>query len=460
MALLSRLVIALLICLVAIPTLIPATPTLAAERITLDPDEGRVDDRVDIEGQDFEPSDPPDYYSEVDIYFSSDEADENDDIDDEVTAYEKVKTSYDVDEYGDFDTYFDVPDELTDGDDEEVVSPGTYYVYVTYRGDDNIEAVADFTVVEVQITLGPNQGPMDSSVGITGRNFAERKDITVEYDNQEVDIESGDDETASDGTFYCTILIPESTAGAHTITVTDRSGYTAEATFTVKPEITVNPWTGAVGDSLTVTGSGFARGQSVTITYDGVQKGTATTDTDGSFPAVSFKVPQSIHGNHSVGASDGAGNSATADFVVESTPPPLPGLLSPSDGSRIGLIGDVTPTFDWSAVTDPSEPVTYSLQIAATENFTDPGMREITGMSAEPGAEIVTYTVGEGLPYGSYYWRVKAIDSAQNDSGWTIPYSFRAGLLPLWAFIAIIALIIVAIGVLVYFLVIRRRPYY
>jgi hypothetical protein len=460
MRLLAQLVIVLLVCLVAIPILAPATPVLAAEKITLDPDEGRVDDRVDIDGEDFEPSEPPDYYSEVDIYFSSDEADEGDDIDDEVTAYEKVKTSYDVDEDGEFSTYFYVPDELTDGEDDEDVSPGTYYVYVTYRGDDNIEAVADYTVVEVQISLGPSQGPVNSSITITGRNFGERRDITVEYDNREVDIKSGDDETASDGTFYCTILIPESAAGAHTITVTDRSGYTAEATFTVQPEITVNPWTGAVGDTLTVTGSGFARGQSVTITYDGVQKGTGATDTKGSFPAVSFKVPEGIHGNHSVGASDGAGYSATTDFVVESTPPPLPELLSPADGSRVGWIGEVSPTFGWSAVTDPSEPVTYSLQIAATENFTGPGMRETTGITAEPGAEMVTYTLGEGLPYGTYYWSVKAIDSAQNDSGWTTPYSFKAGLLPLWAFIAIIALIIVAIGVLVYFLAIRRKPYY
>jgi hypothetical protein len=53
---------------------------------------------------------------------------------------------------------------------------------------------------------------------------------------------------------------------------------------------------------------------------------------------------------------------------------------------------------------------------------------------------------------------VKAIDSAQNDSGWTAAYSFRIGLLPLWAFIAIIALIVVVVGVLV-FVFTKRRPY-
>ena len=460
MRLLARLVIALLICLVAIPTLIPATPVFAAEDITLDPDEGRVDDRIDIEGDGFSPSYPPDYYQEVDIYFSSDEADEGDDIDDEVTIYEQVKTGYDVDEYGEFSTYFYVPDELTDGDDEEDVYAGTHYVYVTYRGDNNIEAVADFTVVEVRIALSLSYGYVDSQVRIDGSNFAERKDITVEFDNRDVDIISGDTKTGSDGSFYCMILIPESSAGSYTITVTDKSGYTADADFAVRPKISLNPMEGFVGESLSVSGSGFARSQSVTITWDGVQKGTATTDTKGSFPAVSFKVPAAIHGNHSIGASDASENSATTDFVIESTPPPLPELLSPADGSRVGYRWEATPTLEWSAVTDASEISHYDLQIATTENFTDPGMHGITNITAEPGVEIVTYTPQEPLPYGTHYWRVKAIDRAQNDSGWTTPYSFHAGLLPLWAFIAIIALIVVLIAALVYVLVIRRKPYY
>jgi len=62
------------------------------------------------------------------------------------------------------------------------------------------------------------------------------------------------------------------------------------------------------------------------------------------------------------------------------------------------------------------------------------------------------------LPYGRYYWRVKAIDGAENGSGWTIPYSFKAGFLPLWAFITIVALLAVLIGVLVYFFAIRKKP--
>jgi hypothetical protein len=140
---------------------------------------------------------------------------------------------------------------------------------------------------------------------------------------------------------------------------------------------------------------------------------------------------------------------------MESQPPPKPALVAPFDGSRIGLAGSVTPTFEWSEVTDDSG-VTYSMQIAATANGTDP-LVSLTGLTE------ASYTLSdaEALSQGTYYWRVKAVDGAQNDSGWTAARSFKAGLLPMWAFIAAIAGVVVIVGLLVYFLFIRgRRVYY
>ena len=66
----------------------------------------------------------------------------------------------------------------------------------------------------------------------------------------------------------------------------------------------------------------------------------------------------------------------------------------------------------------------------------------------------------EALPFGTYYWTVQAVDGADNESGWTMAYSFRAGLLPLWAFIVIIVAIVAGIGTSVYFFIIRKRVYY
>jgi hypothetical protein len=202
------------------------SPAFAAtEDIELDPEEGDINEWIDINGEDFTPSDsdalPTPFYSEVDIYFTSQEADEGDDIDDEIDIYEKVKTSVMIDDDGDLDTRFRVPSELGDGDDDEDVTGGTYYVCVTYDGRDNIEAVAEFTVMAAEIELDDDEGTVNTKVKITGKDFDDKKDITVKYDGNEVDIHSGDTDTDSDGEFVTHILIPPSYAGEHTISVED-----------------------------------------------------------------------------------------------------------------------------------------------------------------------------------------------------------------------------------------------
>jgi hypothetical protein len=117
----------------------------------------------------------------------------------------------------------------------------------------------------------------------------------------------------------------------------------------------------------------------------------------------------------------------------------------------------VRPTFAWSAVSDDSG-VHYSLQIARGKNVTATGF-------ADPVVSVqdivgTNYTSGKTLSYGTYYWIVQAVDGAGNAGNWSVAYSFRAGILPLWAFILIIVAIVVGIGAAVYFFVIRKRIYY
>ena len=101
------------------------------------------------------------------------------------------------------------------------------------------------------------------------------------------------------------------------------------------------------------------------------RKETAETNDKGSFDA-SFLVPESQYGERQVIARDAAGNNATAILTMESDPPDTPKLISPSDGGRVGLVGRVTPTFEWSAVSDDSG-VHYRLQIATSANVTATG---------------------------------------------------------------------------------------
>ncbi len=286
---LHMLVVGILLSLMLVS--IPASQVFAAERIDLDPEEGEIKDTIDIDGRGFaESTNSPDYDdSSVDIYFSVDEADEGDDIDTEVDDYELVK-SLSVDENGEFSSSFKVPSKLTDGDTDKDVKGGTYYVYVTKEDDETILAVAEFTVLSAEIELDPVKGTVGTEVDITGIDFANSDDITVEFDSDGLDIDSGDESTDSSGDFDCTVIIPEAYAGEHTITVTDESDNAAEATFTVEPEISVTPESAAPGDSMTVSGTGFAASESVAIDFDGDEVKTGSTNSDGSFQ-LSFNVP-------------------------------------------------------------------------------------------------------------------------------------------------------------------------
>jgi hypothetical protein len=517
--------------------MVPAIPALAAEEVELDPEEGEIGDKIEVTGSGFDES-SADEDVFVYIFMSPEDADVDDDDIDQLDVYEKLKTkSTDTD--GDFETYFYVPERLADGDDEEDVTGGTYYIYTTYSLTGEIKSQTEFTVLAAEIAISPDEGKVGEEVDIDGIDFEGREDIEVTYDDDDIDIESGDDTTDSSGGFSLTITVPESTAGEHTIEVTAGDS-SAEATFTVEPEITLSSATGAPNDQVTVKGTGFGGSADVDIEFDGSVIQTTDTDAEGSFeinitipvkssgtytieaedddrnkasenftvasavtlaqttgnigdqitingagftpntqvrvtytstPVVvatptadsngkftaTFTVPRSTHGPHQITATDGVNTTSPVTFNVESTPPPVPTMVLPEDDTKASS----TATFEWEAVTDPSEPVTYSLQVAADSDFA-------TILVQQTGIEETTYTLTKEERLDStkkeepYYWRVQAVDGADNESGWTAPNSFYVGFsfaIGGWAqylLMGIGAIVLLLIGILVG----RRLAYY
>jgi len=99
----------------------------------------------------------------------------------------------------------------------------------------------------------------------------------------------------------------------------------------------------------------------------------------------------------------------------------------------MGIKAEQPVVFDWQDVTDPSG-VTYTLQLARNENFTDIVLKKELTQSK--------YTMTEAEELEStkkdepYWWRVKATDGATNESGWSGAGSFYVGFvfaLPDWA---------------------------
>jgi hypothetical protein len=294
-----------------------------------------------------------------------------------------------------------------------------------------------------------------------GSGFAaDERDIKILFDGEVVVTDIRANEM---GYWEEKFEVPEMPKGTYSITAEGERTKQRDIdalSFEMEPAIVLSLYQGHVGMNLTITGRGFATNKNVVIKYDANQKATASTNTKGSFSGVNFSVPESKYGGHQVTAEDVAQNEATVIFIMESYPPDTPELISPPDGGRAGFIGKVRPTFEWSEVSDDSG-VYYRLQIATSENVTATG--EFADPLVSTNASVGTnYTLEEtdALPYGTYYWIVQAVDGAENESGWTAVYSFRAGLLPLWGFIVIIVAIVVLIGAAVYFFVIRRRTYY
>jgi hypothetical protein len=311
------------------------------------------------------------------------------------------------------------------------------------------------------ISLAELSGSPGQNITMTGNGFySDDSYIKILFEGKEAETEiiRADDNGYWQGNFE----VPEMPIGTYNVTAygdsTPKAAITA-LSFEIKPGLVLSPDEGHVGTNLTVSGYGFPSKEDVNIMYDGSPIETAETDDNGSFDNVSFVVSKSQHGERQVTAADAAGNNATAIFTMESVPPPVPELKSPSDGSRVGFIGKVRPTFNWSAVSDESG-VYYSLQIATSVNVTTGGFANPLVSVQDIVGTNYTLNATEALPHGTYYWIVQAVDGAENAGNWSAAYSFHAGGLPLWAFIVIIVAIAALIGTLVYFFVIKRRIRY
>jgi len=336
---------------------IPVTPALAetgVENINVLPSNGAVDDYVEVEGTGFEPGE------RVYIYFSNGEADEGDDVED-LDSYKEMVAPYagdtgDSDE-GDFSAHFDVPDELDDGSEDADVTGGQYYVYVTYDREGEIFALDEFSVIG--ISINPTSGLVGAEVRVSGAGFDNKKDVEIKFGSATVDISRGDDETSSSGSFTSYFLVPESTAGKHTVTV-EVNNDEGEAEFTVEPEIGIDPVEGSVGDRILVSGTGFAYRKDVTITFGGIEVGGETTDSYGSFEA-QVNVPEVAAGEYDVEAEDESNNSASATFsmtteisISPATSASSPGYVGDEltiSGSGFKPSSDITITYASETVT-------------------------------------------------------------------------------------------------------------
>jgi len=342
-----------------------------------------------------------------------------------------------VNPIGEFTYTFSIPDS----------DAGNHKITVEDVLDNSAES--SFKVIP-SITLSPSSGSIGDKVTVMGTGFGDRSDITVSLDNVRV----ATDSTNKYGSFEVTFGVPVMESGTYDVEVEDEDDNQDRAELNIAAGANLSQTAGNVGTPLAVNGVGFKVGGTVTITYDALEVATAIAGNNGAFSVI-FNVPASVGGNHTITITDGT-STIKYVFTMESTVPPVPVLLLPEDASKAG----VEVYFDWEDVDDPSG-VTYTLQIATDADFN-------TMVLEKEDLTYSNYFVTEGeelqptLKEAPYYWRVKAIDGAFNESKWSTPRSFHVSssfTLPSWALYTLIGVGVVLLGFLAFW-VGRRTAYY
>jgi hypothetical protein len=302
------------------------------------------------------------------------------------------------------------------------------------------------------MAITPTTGITGTTVSVTGSGFGANSQITIKFNNSLVSTNPIVIMTDANGSFSGSFALPASPAGSYTVEVSDGTN-SGSANFTAVIDTTIDQVTsevspGNVGMELTISGTGFKANASVTVTYESepVVLAIATTDSSGSF-SVTFAIPKSVGGEHTITVSDGETTEQFV-FVMESIPPLSPVLLLPLIDTR----PEQPIRFDWEDVSDDSLPVTYSFQIATDEGFSNIVLDK-------PGLAQSEYTLTEEEKLESrsakepYYWRVNAIDSAENASPWAGAETFNIGFIwPGWIIYLWIGLGVLVIGLIAFWL--------
>jgi hypothetical protein len=395
--------------------------------LTVSPDNGPPGTTVTVEGKGF-----PSNEDGIDLLYYLN------------NSYETIERNIKANTRGSWETSFQIP----------ASSRGEHKLDAQGTESKLYEVVDAIFRVTAEITIDKSSGIVGDTITMSGIKFAvNEKDIKILFGDQ---VMVTDIKANSEGEWEESFEVPEMAAGEYTITAegerTDKEDI-GGLSFEIEPDIALSAREGHVGMNLTVIGRGFAASEDVNITYDTTQVARTETNDQGSFDT-SFLVTESKYGEHTVTAGYGTGNAANDIFIMESDSPPVPTLISPSNNSRLGFMGDVAPTFEWSDVSDDSG-VRYSLRIASSDDFAASSIIASSTDLTEP-----SYKLTEALPRGTYYWIVQAVDGADNEGDWSAVSSFRVGLLPLWGLIVIIVAAVALLALLVRALIRRRSIYY
>jgi len=233
-------------------------------------------------------------------------------------------------------------------------------------------ASAEITTVPIIVTKGGTTavtgGAVGTEVDVVGNSTSGAASpfstVTVYLDALSGTV-LGTGSADNTGAYRITVTVPPTTAGIHYIVVNDGETESTGTAFTVTPTLSADVTKALPGDSVIVTGDGFAASDDIVLTLNSTTLGTPSsvtltvvpeTDSTGSF-SVTFVVPSIAFVDfdiYSLNATDEASNMATTslniDYYITLTPAAGPTGITTTIAGRIAPTVAYTITFNAAAI--------------------------------------------------------------------------------------------------------------
>ena len=249
----------------------------------------------------------------------------------------------------------------------------------------------------VTASLSSYSGAPQTSVTVSGTTTAPGA-VTVSFDSLQVwnATPSG---SAAPYTWSVAITVPQVLGGSHYIKASQGTDAAPDIAFTVIPKVILSRLSGSPGNTVTVTGYGFAASDTVTINFNGSSAGTGYADATSGTWSSSISVPSLAAGSYNIDFVSSSGASiASQYFSLISIAAISPSLRSGQVGSSVSLSGtgflaneSVSATFDGTPVGNQA---TASSTGAWTISFTVPsspgGSHTISAYGTTTSASSIT----------------------------------------------------------------------
>lgn len=191
--------------------------------------------------------------------------------------------------------------------------------YIGASGDVTIASdVANkpFTVSPV-VTMDPISGGVGTLVTLTGSGFGTAEGIKVQFSSK--DVRTG--LTAQiDGSWSTSFAVPSSNKGSHIVNIigdNTSANDIPNLVFTVSSSVSASPSSAYAGDTIQISGSGFANNESsIEVLFDGKQILRNLVADDTGYWSSPFQLPESVNGPHTLTAD---GRMTSSSDVTAST---------------------------------------------------------------------------------------------------------------------------------------------